>query len=125
MKQESPPLVSFIKDYGLEKPNGVICFSASIHFHSKKNWFKFVSPVHIISISNKHMDVIYLLNPDIDEKKINTMFTNSQRFNYSETKRFEIKGKSKIYGQYSLFIIPISKSCEEATMTELQSKTFN
>jgi len=125
MKQESPPLVSFIKDYGLEKPNGIICFTASVHFHSKKNWFKFVSPVHIVTISNKHMDVIYLLNPDIDAKKINTMYTNNQRFNYSDTKRFEIKGKSKTYGHYSLFIIPISKSCEDETMTELNATKLN
>jgi hypothetical protein len=125
MKQESPPLIAFIKDYGLQKPNGAICFTASIHFQSEKNWFKFISAVHIITISIKHMDVIYLLNPEIDAKKINTMYSNNQRFNYSETKRFEIRGKSKIHGNYSLFIIPINSNCEEATIRELNAKQNN
>ena len=125
MKQESPPLVAFIRDYKLEKPNGVICFTASIHFQSKQNWFKFMSPVHIITISIKHMDVIYLLNPEIDAKKINTMYSNNERFNYSRTRQFEIKGKSKIYGPYSLFIIPINSSCEEQTVTEIHAKKYN
>ncbi|HEX2684174.1 MAG TPA: hypothetical protein VHL77_09590, partial [Ferruginibacter sp.] len=66
MKQETPALRSFIRDYGLEKPNGVICFTANILFQSKRNFFQFSSSVHIITISNKHLDVIYLLNPEID-----------------------------------------------------------
>ena len=118
-------MVSFIRDYGLEKPNGVICFTASIQFQSKRNWFKFITPVHIITISLKHLDVIYLLNPEIDEKKIKTMYTNNERFTYSRTRRFEIKGKSKLYGSYSLFIIPINSNCGDETIAELQAKKYN
>ncbi len=126
MKQESPPLISFITDYELEQPNGVICFNAEVRFQSKKNTFKFISPVHVITISIKHMDVIYLLNPDIDEEKIKTMYTNNQRFRYSLTnKRFEIRGKSKRYGYYTLVIIPINKKCEQETITELKATKYN
>lgn len=126
MKQESPPLIEFITDYDLEQPNGVICFTAEIRFNSKRNIFKFVSPVHVITIPIKHMDVIYLLNPDIDNEKIKTMYTNNQRFRYtSETKQFEIRGNSKRYGYYSLYITPINKKCEQATISELKATKYN
>jgi hypothetical protein len=125
MKQEAPPLKSFINDYQLENPNGSVCFKASVHFHAEKTWFKFISQVHIITISFKHLDVIYLLNPEIEAKKIKTMFTNNQRFNYSRTRQFEIRGRSKLYGNYSICIIPINNHCEEATMVELHAKKNN
>jgi hypothetical protein len=125
MKQESLPLISFIKDHGLQKPNGVICFVARIHFNSEKKNFRFTSPVHIISITVKHLDVIYLLNPQIDNVKINTMYSDSKRFNYSLSKRFHIKGRSKYYGRYSIFIIPIDKNCETDTIAEIHAKTHN
>ncbi len=126
MKQESPPLVAFITEHGLEQPNGVICFNADVHFTSKTNVFKFISPVHVITITLKHMDVIYLLNPDIDNEKIKTMYTNNQRFRYSEdTKQFEIRGKSKRYGYYSVYIFPLSKKCEQETITELTATKYN
>jgi hypothetical protein len=125
VKQEAPPIRSFIRDYNLEKPNGIICFVASIHFHSKNEWFKFISHVHIITITFKHLDVIYLLNPEIDEKKIKTMFTNNKRFTYSRTRRFEIKGKSKQYGCYSISIIPISNDCGKETMAEINARMHN
>lgn len=125
MKQNTGPLISFINDYKLGRQNGYICFKASIHFNAKLAWFKFVSPVHIITISLKKLDVIYLLNPDIDAKKIKTMFTNNERFFYSPTKRFEIRGKSKYYGPYSLFIIPITNHCDEEIIGELHAKRYN
>ena len=125
MKQESPPLISFIKDYGLQKPNGVICFTARIYFNSERKFFRFTSAVHVVTISIKHLDIIYLLSPEIDEAKINTMYSNNKRFNYSGTKRFHIKGRSKFYGRYSIFIIPISKDCETDTITEIHAKTQN
>ncbi len=126
MKQESPPLISFITDYDLEQPNGVICFTAEVRFQSKRNIFKFISPVHVITISIKHMDVIYLLNPDIDGEKIKTMYTNNQRFRYSpDKKQFEIRGKSRRYGYYSLVIIPITKHCEHETISELKATKYN
>jgi phosphoribosyl-AMP cyclohydrolase len=125
VKQETVPLISFIRDYQLEKPNGYICFTASIHFQGKHRWYKFISAVHIITISMKHLDVIYLLNPEIDEKKIKTMFTNNKRFYYSRTRRFEIKGKSRLHGDYSITIIPINKNCEQETLRELRAKQLN
>jgi len=125
VKQETLPIRSFIKDYHLEKPNGIICFTASVHFHSESTWFKFISHVHIITVAFKHLDVIYLLNPEIDKLKIKTMFTNNERFNYSRTKRFEIRGKSKLYGYYSIFIIPINNNCGTDTMAELNAKIHN
>ena len=125
MKQQTAPLISFIKDYQLEKSNGYICFTASVHFQGRDRWYKFISAVHIITISLKHLDVIYLLNPDIDEKKIKTMFTNNNRFHYSKTRRFEIKGRSKLHGDYSISIIPINNSCEKETLSELRAKQLN
>ena len=125
MKQESPPIRAFIKDYKLEKPNGIICFTASIHFQSRNEWFKFISHVNIITISFKHLDVIYLLNPEIDDRKIKTMFTNNHLFNYSKTRRFEIKGKSRKYGYYTINIIPINNDCGKDTMAELHAKIHN
>ncbi|MEO6667945.1 MAG: hypothetical protein ABIN36_00630 [Ferruginibacter sp.] len=125
MKQETVPLISFIKDYQLEKPNGYICFTASVHFHSKDRWFKFISAVHIITISMKHLDVIYLLNPEIDAQGITTMFTNNKKFHYSRTRRFEIKGRSRQHGHYSIFIIPINKNCGQETLSELKAKEQN
>jgi len=125
MKQQTAPLVAFIRDYQLEQPNGIICFMASVHFQAQNAWFKFISAVHIITISRKHLDVLYLLNPDIDTRKIKTMFTNNHKFIYSRTKRFEITGRSKQYGPYSIFIIPINKNCEQQTIGELQAKRNN
>ena len=125
MKQEAAPIRSFIRDYNLEKPNGIICFVASIHFHSKKHWFKFISHVHIITIAFKHLDVIYLLNPEIDAKKIRTMFTNNKRFTYSRTRRFEIKGNSKLYGYYSISVIPVNNDCGKETMAEINARMHN
>lgn len=126
MKQESPPLIAFITDYDLEQPNGVICFTAEIRFTAKRKLLKFISPVHVITIAIKHMDVIYLLNPDIDAKKIKTMYTNNQGFRYSpENKQFEIRGNSKRFGIYSLQIIPINKFCKHETITELKATKYN
>jgi len=125
VKQETVPIRAFIRDYNLEKPNGIICFVASIHFHSDSHWFKFISPVHIITIAFKHLDVIYLLNPEIDEKKIKTMFTNNKRFNYSRTRRFEIKGKSKLYGYYSISVIPINNDCSKEAVAEVRARMHN
>lgn len=125
MKQESPPLIAFINDHGLEKPNGVICFIAKISFNSEKKRFQFISPVHVVTILMKHLDVIYLLNRKIDELKINTMYSNNKRFYYSAAKRFHIKGRSKFYGNYSIYISPISKDCEMDTMTEIKGKSHN
>lgn len=125
MKQESVPIRSFIKDYKLEKPNGIICFTASVHFQAPGDWFKFISPVHIITISYKQLDVIYLLNPAIDAIKIKTVFTNNHLFFYSRTRRFEIRGKSRKYGYYTLSIIPINNDCEKETVGEINAKTNN
>ena len=125
MKQEAPALRSFIRDYDLEKPNGVICFTANILFRSKQHYFQFNSSVHIITITNKHLDVIYLLNPEIDSKKINTMYSNARRFKYSDTKRFHINGRSRFYGPYTIFINPTSKHCEADTLAELHAKQNN
>lgn len=125
MKQESPPVRSFIRDYQLEQSGGIICFTASVHFHASKVWFKFISHVHIITISFKHLDVVYLLNPEIDAKKIKTMFTNNHLFTYTRTRRFEIKGKSRIYGNYTIKIIPINNHCGALTMSELRAKIHN
>lgn len=72
------------------------------------------------------MDVIYLLNPDIDNEKIKTMYTNNQRFRYSpDTKYFEIRGKSKRYGYYSIYIVPITKRCEHEIISELKATKYN
>ena len=125
MKQESQPLISFITDYGLQKPNGVICFIAKINFNSERKFFRFISPVHVVTISIKHLDIIYLLNPAIDEAQINTIYSNNKRFNYSGTKRFHIKGRSRAYGRYSIFITPISKDCEMNTVNEIRAKLQN
>ena len=125
MKQEALPVRAFIKDYQLEKPNGIICFTASVHFRAERVWYKFISHVHIITITIKHLDVIYLLNPEIDEKKIKTMFTNNQRFSYSRTKSFEINGRSKFYGKYFISIIPINNNCGVETIAELNAKMLN
>lgn len=125
MKQESPALVSFIQDYELQKPDGAICFMAGVIFNSEKARLKFKSPVHVVSITVKHLDVIYLLNPAIDAARINTMFSNSKKFHYSEKKRFSISGKSRIYGRYTIFIVPISKDCGIKTVAEIRAKTHN
>lgn len=125
MKQECIPVRSFIKDYKLEKPGGIICFTASVHFQASGTWFKFITHVHIITISFKHLDVIYLLNPEIDAKKIRTMFTNNHLFHYSRTRRFEIKGRSKKYGCYTISVIPINNNCGAETIAELHAKVNN
>jgi len=125
VKAESTPIRSFIKDYHLEKPGGIICFTASVHFHSKTQWLKFVSQVHVITIPYKHLDIIYLLNPDIEAKKIKTVFTNNSRFKYSGTKQFAIKGKSRLNGYYIIDIIPINNNCAFNTINELRSKLHN
>jgi len=125
MKQESQPLISFIEDHGLQKPNGAICFLARIYFNSEKTILKFTSSVHVVTISAKHLDIVYLLNPEIDAAKINTMYSNNKRFHYSNTKRFHIKGRSKFYGRYSIFINPISKNCETDTIAEIHAKIHN
>ncbi len=125
MKQESPPLRAFIRDYHLEKEEGLICFTASIHFHAEHAWFKFVSQVNVVTITFKHLDVIYLLNPEIDKLKIKTMFTNNHRFVYSRTRQFMIEGLSKKYGHYTLEIIPINNNCGEPVIGELKAKMYN
>jgi len=125
MKQESTPLISFIRDHGLEKPDGAVCFIADIQFRSQKKDLTFTSPVHVVTISVKHLDVIYLLNPEIDAAKINTMHSNSKRFSYNARKGFSIKGKSKYYGRYHILIVPISKDCGLETTTEINAKTHN
>lgn len=125
MKQEAPPVRAFIRDYKLKKPGGIVCFTATVHFRSFHITYKLVSHVHIITIAYKHLDVIYLLNPDIDVATIKTMFTNNQHFHYSATRRFEIRGRSKRYGHYSIFIIPINNDCGEETTNEVNAKMQN
>ncbi|MEP7164265.1 MAG: hypothetical protein ABI741_06205 [Ferruginibacter sp.] len=125
MKQETPSLRLFIRDYKLEKPGSIICFTASVHFQAEETWYKFISDVNIITISYKHLDVIYLLNPEIDKKEIKTMFTNNHRFLYPKNRRFEITGRSRLYGKYSIFIIPIRSVCTQDTIFELSAKQNN
>ena len=69
--------------------------------------------------------MIYLLNPEIDGKQIKTMFTNDKNITYSKTRRFEIKGKSKHYGYYSISVIPINNDCGKETMAEINARMHN
>jgi len=119
------PVIAFIKDYGLEKPNENICFTALIYFSSENINYNFTSEVYIISFPMHETETIYLLNPEVTEKGIPTMFTDSGIYSYTPGRSLIIKGFSEQSGRYIISIHPSNSNCEPETLEELESKKHN
>jgi hypothetical protein len=73
MKILSQPLNSFIKEFDLEKRNGIICFDATIYFSSTKHFVQLPTEVQVVKIGES-IEVIYLLSTDIDKHFISEMY---------------------------------------------------
>ena len=85
MNESIVHLNSFIRDFNLRKPNGVISFNAKIHFTIGEIIKTRESEIHIITSDN--LASIYFINPSIntdglpdmfDAKNTNLVYVNDQ-----------------------------------------------
>lgn len=108
-KLHTTNLNQFVSDFNLSSENGVICFPANVDFKCSFTVLKLFVDVHIISIENLKMDVIYLLYSNREQRQLNLpdMFSiNDGVTDYTKNECLVIKGNSIIYGDYKLEITP-------------------
>ncbi len=105
----STSLSQFVNDFNLSTSDGVISFPADVNFKCSFTALKLFVDVHVISIENLKMDVIYLLYPDKEQKKLELpeMFSITDDVtSYLKNECLIIEGNSLIYGHYKLEIRP-------------------
>ena len=126
MKTVAAPLRNFIIDFELIGKDKIICFEALIYFSTKNNFILLPTEVQIVTIGNSIIDVVYLLDPDVPKHDIPDMYAPTiEKFEYKKNLALVIKGETSLHGDYILSIHPGNKECEDATLKEIHSKTFN
>jgi len=126
MKKISASLFEFIKDYDLKKSEDIICFDATIFFSTATKFIQLPTEVHIVTIGESNMNLVYLLHPDVAKLSIpNMLEEGNTAFNYIPGKALVIKGYSSVHGDYTLSIHPINADCSDQTLFEIHSKTYN
>ena len=101
----SPVLKKIIADFNLNK-NDVIEFHATVDFNSDKVHAILPVKIQVVTIENKHIDVIYLLN--VDENIPSMFIINEVKINYKRDKSLLITGKSTEHGNYEVIISPVN-----------------
>ncbi len=125
MKAISKPLEDFITDFNFKKKDNNICFDAIVYFSTANDILKISTEVHIVTI-NDEFDFVYLLQPNIPKQNIPDSYSiGSEKFNYLKDMALIIKGHTPLYGEYILSIHPSTKECDDATLKEIHSKTYN
>jgi hypothetical protein len=117
----STSLSQFVNDFNLSSINGVVCFPANVDFRCSFIVLKLFVDVHIISIDNLKMDVLYIMYSDKEQKKLDLpdMFSiNDDITSYTKNEYLTIEGSSIIYGNYKLEIKPSKVKKERSVTTD-------
>ena len=108
MKTSETILVEFIKDFNLELTGVGICFNADIEFITASVFKKFNCEVHIVTVSEKQLTIVYLLHLQLAENGIPDIFPfNADNFSYNKMKDLIIADYDLLRGKYTLTISPL------------------
>ena len=109
MKTSDTVLAEFIKDFNLEIPEVGVCFKADIEFTTLSIFKKFNCEVHIITMAQKQLSVVYLLHQQLTDHGIPDVFPfDADNFSYNKMKCLVINSYDLLRGKYSLSISPIN-----------------
>jgi hypothetical protein len=126
MKLVTTSLSDFIQDFNLLKKAGIICFDANIYFITSKKNIQIQTQVQIVSITNKVLDEVYLLNPNIEKYGFNdTYIFGREKFKYFENFGLYIKSYSPKHGYYFLNINQHINECDEHMNAEIHARMYN
>ncbi len=126
MKQLTKSISDFILAFDLLHPINGVCFDAMVFFYTDKLVLQIESEVHIITILNKKIDVLYILNPEIRNRELPDMFESKHcEINFREKKGLLLKSVDDQNRSYSILIQPTGKSCEPVTLEEIQQRINN
>jgi len=126
VKQLTKSISDFILAFDLLHPINGVCFDAMVFFYTDKLVLQIESEVHIITILNKKIDVLYILNPEIRNRELPDMFESKHcEINFREKKGLLLKSVDDQNRSYSILIQPTGKSCEPVTLEEIQQRINN
>lgn len=113
MKTNESILVDFIKELNLEVPGVGVCFNADIEFVTATIFKKFNCEVHIITMQQKQLSVLYLIYPLLAENGIPDTFAfDADIFSY-QNRKLIITDYDLLRGKFTLSISPIKEvRCE-------------
>jgi hypothetical protein len=99
-----PVIMSFIKDFSLRKPDGVVAFDAIVVYTIAGAEKSFDTEVLIVTSDNQ--EAVYFLNPAMSGDGLPDMFNaNGAYFNYTARESLDIQ-RDFNGGQYTLRIFP-------------------
>lgn len=85
-------ILTFIKDFRLKKPDGIISFDAVIEFEIDNRKKMRESEVQVITSGN--LEAVYLMNEKITDENLPDMFSSGKEsFEYIINKCLEINGE--------------------------------
>jgi hypothetical protein len=126
VKQLTKSISDFILAFDLLHPINGVCFDAMVFFYTDKLVLQIESEVHIITILNKKIDVLYILNPEIRNRELPDMFESKHcEINFRKKKGLLLKSVDDQNRSYSILIQPTGKSCEPVTLEEIQQRINN
>lgn len=101
------PIRDFIADYGLKRPDGVVCFSAAIMYNDKGILHTITSEVQIISLDT--VMAVYILEFFKESYRFQEMYsTVNFSFGYSKGNALEINN-SATKNRLHIAIMPIQQ----------------
>ncbi|CAN5575452.1 hypothetical protein BH11BAC3_BH11BAC3_22400 [soil metagenome] len=107
MQAFSTPIIGFIRDFNLKNASGIVNFIATIELKTSNNISRIKSDVFILSVDNKSLDVVHLLNPEIEQMNFPSMFQSKREaFSYIDNICLLIVGNNVEAGDYVLSIFP-------------------
>lgn len=108
MKLNQTILTEFIKDFKLDSTGKAIFFDADIQLKTATISKRFNCEVHIISMVEKNMVILYLLYPELGEQGLPDTFPfDPNSFSYAKNKSLTIEDYDLLRGKYSLEIMPL------------------
>lgn len=116
MKATSTAVITFIRDFNLMNPEGVVNFVARLEIKAgeKVHWLK--SEVFILSVDPKSIDSINFLNTEIADLDFPIMFQSGKEvFSYIDDVCLMIIGNNAENGDYVISIFP-EKSAQPASL---------
>jgi len=97
---------SFIKDFNLRQPDGVIGFAAKIIFHL--NGYTKVRYTEVQVLKGNDLNAIYLINPDLPFEDLpDTFLLAASSFEYIPNDRLEIYSKENMDNYIEIFPVVV------------------
>ena len=116
MKQFSKSLCSFINLFQLETTEGCVYFDATVHVLLDKRKIVTESAIHIVTIPQKKIEVLYVLSP-IDIEDFPSYFViSSCDISFNLQQGLKIKALPVPFSSQELLIQPIGKKYSLADM---------